>query len=146
MCLQRNHLISGLLFFLLSFLRDIIKTFSENEAERGVLPCLTHRFSPLFGSVPEELICIHEPKLSGTISLPYDSKLGFWATNQAFLPSLVLITIKQNHAVLNTWVCLNGGSSWSEEKGIAELTKRQILSLWESNDKDFGVKCYNVVL
>lgn len=79
-------------------------------------------------------------------------KLGLWATNQSFPANVLLITVKQNHAVCPEYMSMSEwmfqlirekGNSWAYSAS-QKLTQKQNPSLWESNNKDLGIKCYRV--
>lgn len=95
-------------------LRPSVK--NKTKQKWAVLPCLTHYFSQLFGSNSEELICIQEPKAFWHHFSSEWLQIRSLGYKPSLPPNLLLITVKQNQAALNTRVCLNGGSSWSEKR------------------------------
>lgn len=95
-------------------LRPLVK--NKTKQKRAVLHCLTHNFSQLSGSNSEELICMQEPKAFWHHFPSEWLQIRSLGYKPSLPPNLLLITVKQNRAALNTRVCLNGGSSWSEER------------------------------
>lgn len=95
-------------------LRPLVK--NKTKQKRAVLPYLTHNFSQLFGSNSEELICMQEPKAFWHHFSSEWLQITSLGCKPSLSPNLLLITLKQNQAALNTRVCLNEGSSWSEKR------------------------------
>lgn len=106
------------LAYLLTYFRDIIKTFSEkqNKAKTGSSPLPHTQFFTTFWIQFQRTNLYARTKAFWHYFPSEWLQIRSLGYKPSLPPNLLLITVKQNRAALNTQVCLNGGSSWSEKR------------------------------